>query len=492
VFTKNSKTSSSFALAFGISLLVTIGGNSGCSDVSDSPPRTGDDYLPISQPQTEEPPNVGEPLLPLANYDLAELGYQKHEFFMSGTANAFINVNEFLPDGFWEAKPADTAEYKTRVVTVRPINPAEFNGTVLVEWLSDVVGAELAPSWVSGHTLMLREGYVWVGVSVGSNGVLNLKASDPERFGSLNHPGTSFSYDIFSQVSEAIRNPSGIDILGGLNEQRIMALGQALPSRFLVTYVNAVHPLYNSYDGYLLSRRNANAISLSVPPQEPVDTPDVTRIRTDLNVPLMTVQSETELFLRDFVRVRQEDTDTLRTWEVTGASHIDFYTLGGLSDDGTDPSFAVVDEEDPYGCDLPINQGPFSWVFNAAIDALTKWVSNGIGPPNADYLAVSDDKSEFIYDEFGNVLGGIRTPYVDAPAAVLSGEGQSGPGLCHLSGTTELFDSALMASEYTDKAGYVQAVSDALDDAVNKGFLLPADAQRIEAAASLQWDNLGI
>ena len=133
-----------------------------------------------------------------------------------------------------------------------------------------------------------------------------------------------------------------------------------------------------------------------------------------------------------------------------------------------------------------------SETFNAALDALTKWVNDGIGPPNADYLAVSDDNSEFIYDEFGNVLGCVRTPYFDAPAAVLSGEWQSGPGLCNLSGTTKLFDSTLMDSKYTDKAGYVQAVNDALDDAVNKGFLLPADAQRIAAAASLQWDHLGI
>ena len=482
----------SFSLPFVFSLLITIGGIAGCSDGSDNPPRSGDDYLPISQPLTEEPPDVGEPLLPLASYDLTELGYQKREFFMSGTANAFINLNEFLSDGFWEAQPAEAADYKTRVVTLQPADPNQFNGVVLVEWLNSASGIELPPSWVSGHTLILREGYVWVGVSALSGGVMSLKALNPERYGSLNHPGNSFSYDIFSQVSEAIRNPSGVDILGGLNAQHIMAKGQALSSRFMVTYVNAVHPLYNPYDGYLLGRRNANGMPLAVPPQEPVETPDVTKIRTDLNAPLLTVQSETELFLRNFVTVRQEDTDRLRSWEVAGTSHIDFYSVSGLSDDGTDPSFAVVNEEDPYGCDLPVNQGPFSWVFNAAIDALTKWVRNGLGPSNAEYLAVSDDNSHFLYDELGNVIGGVRTPYVDSPAAVLSGEGQSGPGLCFLSGTTKLLDSTFMASKYTDKAGYVQAVSDALEEAVNEGFLLSADAQRIEAAASVQWDKLGI
>jgi len=101
-----------------MTLFITLGGIAGCSDGSDKPPGSGDDYLPIFQPLTEEPPDVGEPLLPLASYDLTDLGYQKREFFMSGTANAFVNLNEFLSDGFWEAQPAEAAEYKTRVVTL--------------------------------------------------------------------------------------------------------------------------------------------------------------------------------------------------------------------------------------------------------------------------------------------------------------------------------------------------------------------------------------
>jgi hypothetical protein len=47
-----------------------------------------------------------------------------------------------------------------------------------------------------------------------------------------------------------------------------------------------------------------------------------------------------------------------------------------------------------------------------------------------------------------------------------------------------------MASVYIDKAGYIQAVSEAAEDAVAKGFLLPPDAERVKAAASLQWDML--
>ncbi|MCB1844172.1 MAG: hypothetical protein KDI09_14515, partial [Halioglobus sp.] len=53
-----------------------------------------------------------------------------------------------------------------------------------------------------------------------------------------------------------------------------------------------------------------------------------------------------------------------------------------------------------------------------------------------------------------------------------------------LSGTTELFDAATLASLYPDNAAYVAAVATAADDAVSKGFLLPADAELIKAHAA--------
>jgi len=47
-----------------------------------------------------------------------------------------------------------------------------------------------------------------------------------------------------------------------------------------------------------------------------------------------------------------------------------------------------------------------------------------------------------------------------------------------------------MASLYTDRDGYISAVAEATDKAVNDGFLLEPDAERINAAAALQWDAL--
>ena len=52
-------------------------------------------------------------------------------------------------------------------------------------------------------------------------------------------------------------------------------------------------------------------------------------------------------------------------------------------------------------------------------------------------------------------------------------------------------DAATMAARYVDRDGYVAAVAEATDVAVEAGYLLPEDAERIKAAAGLQWDALG-
>jgi hypothetical protein len=85
-------------------------------------------------------------------------------------------------------------------------------------------------------------------------------------------------------------------------------------------------------------------------------------------------------------------------------------------------------------------------------------------------------------DEFGNALGGIRTPYVDAPVAKLSGLGQAST-ICILFGTTLLFDDLNLLELYPTREDYVRAIDGATDEAVEAGFLLEADADLIRSRA---------
>ena len=164
-------------------------------------------------------------------------------------------------------------------------------------------------------------------------------------------------------------------------------------------------------------------------------------MRTDLNAPVLTFQTETDLLRGSLnsVTIRQDDTGLLRLWEVAGTAHGDAYsTSGGWMDTGTDPSYAAVVEEDSVQgfiqCDFPMNSGHAHYVFNAALDAMNTWIIEGTPPPSGDLIEVTADLGSFVLDPQGNVLGGIRTPYVDASAAVFSGLGQSGESFCGLFG----------------------------------------------------------
>ena len=177
---------------------------------------------------------------------------------------------------------------------------------------------------------------------------------------------------------------------------------------------------------------------------------------------------------------------------MAGTAHGDYYTfVSGRDDTVGDPVFASVREENSVlgfiTCDRPMNNGPHHYVFNTAVRALNAWVESGVLPPVSPQLEVNADGSDYIYDDLGNARGGIRTPYVDAPSAILRGEPNTGNGFCRLFGTTALFDAAQMASLYTDEAGFVAAVTAATNDALAQGFLLQEDADAIIAWAPQQW-----
>src|SRR5215469_6585574 len=178
---------------------------------------------------------AGPPALQLSNFDLAPLGYRIDEFFVSGTASSYKLSSAPTADGRWNAVPAETVPYTTRIVTVRPSDPEKFNGTVVVEWLNVSGGADGAADWIGMHREILRNSYAYVGVSAQKVGVEGgpsllaagnpLKKANPERYGRLNHPGDAFSYDIFSQAGGLLRAPS--KVLAPLVSKRVIAVGES-------------------------------------------------------------------------------------------------------------------------------------------------------------------------------------------------------------------------------------------------------------------------
>jgi hypothetical protein len=134
---------------------------------------------------------------------------------------------------------------------------------------------------------------------------------------------------------------------------------------------------------------------------------------------------------------------------------------------------------------VPINTGEEHYVLDDAQYWLNRWVRTGQAPPRAARLRVTGTASApaFVLDANGNVEGGVRTPAVDVPVATLSGLGQSGSSFCFLFGTTVPFTAAKLAALYPSHGAFVVRWAADTIAGVFRGFIRPADARALIAAA---------
>jgi hypothetical protein len=394
---------------------------------------------------------------------------------------------------------AEEAPFSTRLIVYRPADAAAFDGTVVVEWLNVSAGLDAAPLWLMAHRELIRSGTAWIGVSaqaVGVEGGTNtldvptsaLKELDPERYAALHHPGDRFSYDIFTQAAAVARGalPS---ILDGLPVERVLGFGESQSAFRLTTYVNDIDPIVQAYDGFLVHARGGTGAPLT-------DGQDPRRLREgaptpfvdDLRVPVLCVEAETDLVVLDYRVARREDGPNLVVWEMAGCSHADVYTFAvGFADDGHQPidqlAAGWIPGRDLMGTTLdhPVNAGPQHYVLHAAVRALQAWVRDGSRPPASPLLELDGDG--FVLDELGNARGGIRTPHVDVPTAVLSGVGNSGAPLAFLSGRSEPFSHDQLVELYGTRADYLDRFRASALEAVTAGFLLADDVEEIVAIA---------
>jgi hypothetical protein len=426
--------------------------------------------------------------------DLASAGFVEEEYTAEGTATSYRAEGELPADGTFALVEDSLADYRTRIVVRRPADAADFNGTVVVEWLNVSAGFDATPDLSYMADELLRGGYAWVGVSAQRIGIeggpvlvsaggaaddlagKGIKALDPERYGALSHPGDAFAYDMYTQIGRALRsNDDGA--LGDLEPERVLAVGESQSAFALTTYVNGVQPLTLAYDGFLVHSRGGSAAPLGTP-GEGIDLAssiggEAVRIRTDLDQPVLIVETETDVTsILGYHPARQDDTDSVRLWEIAGTAHADAYQVGlgaGM-----------------ITCPAPINDGPQHFVIKAALRSLDTWVRDGSAPAEAPRLDVDDSGAvpTIVRDDDGIALGGIRTPAVDTPTSVLTGESPAGASvICMLLGSTTPMTPEQIAARYPSRDAYLAAYEEATDAAIDAGFVLDDDREAMLDAA---------
>ena len=431
----------------------------------------------------------GQPFGGLAAADMPS-GYLEEERFFSGTATAYTKSGSWGIDGMWEATPGSTAAYRVRMLIRRPKDARRFNGILVVEWLNVTAQLEGAADYMQMQEELVREGYAWVGIGAQAVGVnaprTGLKAWDPTRYGTLTHPGDAYSYDIFSQGAQALRHPKGEDPLGGLPVRHMIATGRSQSAFRLVTYINVIHPLTHLFDGYFVHSRGSNAAGLqaeALARDAGAPMPAGAHIRTDTEVPVFDLQTEGDMVALRAHLTHQDPNPHYRRWEIAGASHAET------------PRW-VVEVPPPLdmgqGCKEPVNSAPHHAIVKSGLRALTRWVRDGIVPPQSPAIELGDPAAAdpVVRDSFGNARGGIRLPEVEAPTATLDGRrndvADAAPGaqnFCFLFGHTVAFDRPTLASLYPSHPSFVDRFSKAVDALERAGYLLKPEADEARQAA---------
>ena len=382
-------------------------------------------------------------------FDLATVGYTQSEFFLEGKASAYTSDEPLTPDGKWTVTPSSPADYKTRIVVNRPIDDRDFNGTVVVEWLNVTGGADASPDWIHMHNELIRRG-LRVGGCVRAGG----RAQRTEAAVVPAGPDGAVRGRGSVRVVDASRRQLLLRHLlpsrpgdprqrrdrssAGCAPQRLIAVGESQSAGRLTTYINAVHPVVDVYDGFLVHsrrRERCGPLAGTAPAPDRADRPPP---RSSVTTSTSRCWSSRPRTTWAASQARQPDSANYRLWEVAGTAHFDHYGLAlGWIDMGERES---VPRGSTPCCIRPTSRARTSRATSRSTPgrrrscsarrstALNRWVDRRHS--TTERATLRDGRAaarrQYAVDANGIVLGGIRTPAVDAPVAKLSGFGQTG------------------------------------------------------------------
>jgi hypothetical protein len=442
---------------------------------------------PIPTTATSQPFNV-------STVDLAGHDYVEEEFFLRGRANVY----DYDAAGDVVVRRSG-APYANRIIVRRPADRRDFNGTVVVELMNMTNRWDLDRMWLTSHDQYMRDGTAYVGVTSAPTTVDALRKFDPRRYATLSWAdpapsdqrcsGTALNstttteggliWDIFTQTGAALKAHNRANPLRGLDVRKVYATGYSQSGAYLIRYLNAIHPRERVYDGFLLGAAAGGPRPLGKC-SAPIPAADPRNVLRATSQPVIRVQTETD-FYSDGGYSRRPDSDSpddrYRLYEIPGSAHAYSYTA----------SFAPSPEDlakagftyNYYNCTDPglSTDFPAHYLFNAAQAQLDRWARRGTAPPRADRIQV-DANGRTVTDQYGNALGGVRTPWLDVPVATYYPT-STPASTCGLQGHRVPFDTGRLKTLYPDHGAYVRPFIAETERLVAGGWLTRLDADAI-------------
>jgi hypothetical protein len=458
-------------------------------------PVTADNYPYMAANRTQSP------------IDLVKFGYVEEEFLFSGQANVY----DWTVDGKVTIKTPN-APYATRMLIRRPSDPSRFNGTVIVETLNNARNYDWAFIWPLSYEFFIERGYAYAGVTHTPQAVAALKKFNPKRYEQLSfanpnpaescgQPGATsdveegLRYDMMSQVAALLKSRTG-----PMAQFDVQYVYGTTHTREFMTYANSVHKIARlengrrPYDGFVIKTEYAPVDRINRCAAAP-DNGDPRQIIRNVDVPVIRVTAQGDVLATTSVRRPDSDepNDRYRLWEVTAAPHMDkiFYQHMPVVEDqlkaGQTGFLANWPMAYAYTPDIDLLDFPvMRYAMNAAFAAMDEWVRKGIPAPRAERIGLNNagaPQAGFITDKNGNGVGGIRSVYVDVPAATYYSN-SPGQAVCNNLARKVPFDWARMESLYGSPKNYAARAAESINRLVKERWLTPSDGRRILAELS--------
>jgi hypothetical protein len=496
-------------IALAISCILAVGLLVGAGPTATAEP-TSAVPLPTVTPLPEGPIFTG------ALQDLDARGYDEREFVVGvSSPQVYSYIGKTTRTTARKAPRSPQGSYRSRIIVRAPADPADFNGRVLVEMMNTTALVDLDIAWQQAHDYLMRDGWAYVGITVQQTGIqalggftrdrqrytgagLNLMTPRASQDAVTGRRDPSIAWDLTSQVGAMISSDSPQNPLAGYDVASLFLTGQSQMAGYAATYINAIHPRHQVFDGFLVAYRGAGATNLQyvAPKDGQVPSTSAAVAHRRLNgggAPVIALQSESDPLrgpekgqVRDFTRtIWRADSDAAddryRLWEVAGASHNDRWgseqALGILGRDTILSVTTTCDWSAPDG----VNAFPMRYAWHSALESLAQWHESAVPPANANRIERTR-AGAIKRDEDGNALGGIRLPRIDVPVATFTPISTGGL-FCPLTGTQAPFTEAELAQRYPSLDSYVTAVQASVLDNIESGFLLAEDgAELVESA----------
>ncbi|MGE0307560.1 MAG: alpha/beta hydrolase domain-containing protein, partial [Acidimicrobiia bacterium] len=168
------------------------------------------------------------------------------------------------------------------------------------------------------------------------------------------------------------------------------------------------------------------------------------------------------------------DAPARRVWEVTGTPH----------------AVAPTHSDRPDDRGRMINRLTYRPIYDAALRALHRWLTHAIAAPHQPRIEMDATGATVLRDQFGNGLGGIRLPEIEAPTFEYRASA-FGTGRAPLFGAARPFTQDELRTLYPSREEFIARWENAVDVLVASGALRIEDARAMTLRSSEMTPPLG-